>query len=57
MKGTITTRFDRVRSKRVCVIDSKKLSMMFFRKLAPGLDPGVVHPRTKSKDMLRGIML
>ena len=30
--------------------------MMLFRKAAPGLDPAVVHPRTKSEDMLFGIM-
>ena len=31
--------------------------MMFFRRLASGLDPGVVHPLTKSEDMLFGIVL
>jgi len=39
------------------VIDSKKLSMLLSEKLAPGLDPGVVHPWIKSEDMLFGSML
>ena len=39
------------------VIDSKELSMLFSEKLALGLDPGVVHPRIKSEDMLFGSML
>ena len=39
------------------VSDSKELSVLFAEKLAPGLDPRVVHPRGKPEDMLFGSML
>jgi hypothetical protein len=39
------------------VIEFNKVSMMFSEKHAPGLDPGVVHPRIKSEDKIFGIML
>ena len=39
------------------VIDSKELSMLFSERSFLILDPGVVHPRIKSEDMLFGSML